>query len=328
VAGNTLRINTAAGTGAPSAVSLTPTGTANSILDTYQFTVTAGGNVGTDTITVDWSNSGQTGSFTLDASATTATVDGMTLTFASGGIFADSEVFTITSDSTGSPTDQMMSDWHWTLDSFVGQFNRDATLAGVNTTASKTSDNKVTFTPGANEGFAFSDDAFTDSGITAALGINTFFTGNDALAMEVNSIFSDTDYLAAARVDSTTGTFGVGDNRNAVDIANLKHSTRSIGQWTYDRGSDATSSVMNFSLEDYYHGMVGSVGIESASITRYTRHTEEVVEKVTQQRNNLSAVSLDEEMINLMKYQHAFTVASKLFTVADELLNVLIQAKS
>jgi flagellar hook-associated protein FlgK len=327
VAGNTLRINTAAGTGTPSAVSLTPTGTANSILDNYQFTVTSGGTIGTDTITVDWLNSGRIDSFTLDASTTTATVDGMILTFAAGGIFADNEVFTVTSDSTGDPTVRVVSEWHWTLDSFVGQFNRDATLAGVNTTASNTSDNKVTFTPGADEGFAISDDAFTGSGLTAALGINTFFTGDNALDMEVNTIFSDTDYIAAAKLDSTTGTFGVGDNRNAVDIASLKHSTRSIGQWTYNRGSDATSSVMNFSLENFYHAMVGSVGIKAASLTRHTRHIEEVVDQVSQQRDNLSAVSLDEEMINLMKHQHAYTVASKLLTVADELLNVLIQAK-
>jgi flagellar hook-associated protein 1 FlgK len=52
-----------------------------------------------------------------------------------------------------------------------------------------------------------------------------------------------------------------------------------------------------------------------------------MAEKIGEQRDNLSAVSLDEEMINMMKYQHAYTVASKLLTVADELLMTLINSK-
>ncbi|MBW1698326.1 MAG: flagellar hook-associated protein FlgK [Deltaproteobacteria bacterium] len=331
VAGNTLRINTVDdgfGKGAVAEVSLTPTGTANSILDTYKFTVTSGGLIGTDTIAVSWSNSVTSGSFTLDKTteaSVDASVDGMTLTFVKGGYFFTGDEFVITTDSDGDPTEALMSDWHWTLDSFVAQFNRDAGAAGV--TAEKTSANKVKFTPATDKGFAFSDDGFTDSGVAAALGFNTFFTGADALAMGVNSLLSDTDYIAAAQLDSSDGTFGVGDNRNAIAIANLKHSTRNIVQWTYSRGSDATSTAMSYSLEDYTHAMVGSIGIKAASMDRYSRYTEEIVDKVTRQRDNISAVSLDEEMINLMKYQHAFSVASKLLTVSDELLNLLIQSK-
>ena len=51
VAGNTLQINAAAG-GTPAPVVMTPTGTANDILDTYTFTVTTGGEIGTDEITI------------------------------------------------------------------------------------------------------------------------------------------------------------------------------------------------------------------------------------------------------------------------------------
>ena len=49
-----------------------------------------------------------------------------------------------------------------------------------------------------------------------------------------------------------------------------------------------------------------------------------MVNNITEQRNSVSAVSLDEEMIKLMKYQHAFSAASKLLKVSDEMLNMLI----
>jgi len=322
VAGNTLKINTDA-TGEDTAVSLTPTGTANSILDTYKFSVTTGGTVGTDTIVVDWANSVTTGSFTLTATTTTATVDGMTLTFAAGGRFATDDAFNITTGSTGSPTANMMSDWHWTMDSFAGRFNDLAT--GV--AASVGSSNELTFTPAAGYSFGFSDDEFTDCGLTAALGINTFFSGYDCQTIAVNSTLVDKDSIAAAKIDATDGTFGVGDNSNALDIADLKFSTRSIAEWTYERGSDAQSHETEFTLEDYYRSMISSISVKSANVNRSVTFHEAMVDRLGEQRDNLSAVSLDEEMINMMKYQHAFTVASKLLSVADELLTTLINAK-
>lgn len=323
VAGNTLKINTDV-TGEDVAVSLTPTGTANSILDTYKFDVTSGGTVGTDTITVEWSNSVTTGSFTLDAATTTATVDGMTLTFAAGGRFATDDVFTVATGSTGSPTANMMSGWHWTTDSFADQFNTQAT--GV--TASVSSERKLVFTPGADYSFGFSDDGFTDSGLMAALGINTFFSGYDAQTIGINSVLVDNNHIAAATIDAATGEFGVSDNSNALDISDLKFSTRSIAGWTYSRGSDATSKVINYTLHEYYHATVGFMSVKSAGVHRAVEFNASLVDKLTEQRDNMSAVSLDEEMINMMRYQHAYTVASKLMSVADEMLITLINSKS
>ncbi len=331
MAGNTLEVNTLA-TAAPSPATVTLAGTANSILDNYQFTVssvTGGGVVGTDTIAVDWSNSVTSGSFTLDAATTDATVDGMTITFVSGAFAAD-DVFTIETDSSGSPTEHMMPEWHWTLTSFEDEFNRQAVTAGVNIRASATTEaNKMTFdfVAGAYDGFAFSDDTVSDSGLAAALGINTFFSGNDSQSMAVNSVLDDRDLLAAASIDATTGEFGVGDNRNANSIADLKYSTRSIAEWTYERDSDAVSQVKRLNLEDYYQKMVGSIGVESANAHRSVTFNESLAEKLGEQRDNLSAVSLDEEMISMMRFQHAYTVASKLLSVADEMLMTLVNSK-
>jgi len=59
-------------------------------------------------------------------------VDGMNFKFSDGTLFTD-DVFTVTTGDTGIPlskntegypTAETLSDWHWTLDSFAGQFNR------------------------------------------------------------------------------------------------------------------------------------------------------------------------------------------------------------
>jgi len=172
--------------------------------------------------------------------------------------------------------------------------------------------------------FAFSDNAASDSGILAAAGINTFFKGYDSMTMEVNGDLNDTRLVAAATVDSATGRISYGDNTNALAMADVQYEEIKMKLWTYQRGIEAQSSTTNASLDDYYTQMIGSLGITSRLIKNSKDFADIMVNSLTEQRNSISAVSLDEEMINLIKFQHAFSAASKLLTVSDEMLNTLI----
>ena len=81
-----------------------------------------------------------------------------------------------------------------TITDLVNQIN----AAGVGLTASGTT--ALTLTPdSANYTYAFSDN---NSCILAALGINTFFQGNDASSMAVNSVIDDNAHIAAAKIDA------------------------------------------------------------------------------------------------------------------------------
>lgn len=46
------------------------------------------------------------------------------------------------------------------------------------------------------------------------------------------------------------------------------------------------------------------------------------------QQEAVSGVNLDEEMTNLIKFQHAYTAAAKLVTTAESMLEVLLGLKS
>ena len=46
------------------------------------------------------------------------------------------------------------------------------------------------------------------------------------------------------------------------------------------------------------------------------------------QQEAVSGVNLDEEMTNLIKFQHAYTAAAKLITTADSMMQVLLGLKS
>ncbi|MCA1787304.1 MAG: hypothetical protein LC657_15125, partial [Desulfobacteraceae bacterium] len=145
VAGNTLTLNTNE-SGAPDPLDFRITGRANSINDLYQFKVVSGGKVGhlpkegEESLEIFWSNSVTNGTFTIEGHDPPYTpetpvevlVDGMNFKFSDGTLFTD-DVFTVTTGDTGiplsnttqgNPSGETLSDWHWTLDSFAGQFNR------------------------------------------------------------------------------------------------------------------------------------------------------------------------------------------------------------
>jgi len=201
---------------------------------------------------------------------------------------------------------------------------RDSIAAIANISASITTDGELKIDASGGYKFAFSDD---DSNVLAALGINTFFTGSSAVDMGINNkIRANKNFIAAAQVNRDRS-FGKGDNRNAIAVADLQYASMDIPQWTMDRIQGDSEGSLNATIEDYYHSLTGSMGSTSSGISRGLDINNEMVKRLSDVRNSISAVSIDEEMTNLIKYQHAYSAAAKLITIADGMLNTLMNMK-
>lgn len=206
-----------------------------------------------------------------------------------------------------------------TLGDLVAVFN--ANVSGV--TASEVNGH-IVFTPAAGYQFAFGGD---DSGLAAALGVNTFFSGSGIADIGIDPQMYDTDNICAARVDTVTGDVASGDNTNALLLAECGEISVDIELWNFNRGGTNTSSVITTTTDSYYQNVVSALGIVSASVDRNLETSETLMSELQVRRDSISAVSLDEEMISLVKYQNAYGAASKLFKVADEMLDTLIQMR-
>ncbi|MGI6605555.1 MAG: flagellar basal body rod C-terminal domain-containing protein [Peptococcia bacterium] len=49
-----------------------------------------------------------------------------------------------------------------------------------------------------------------------------------------------------------------------------------------------------------------------------------IIEQLNNRRDAISGVSLDEEMTNMIRYQHAYTAAARVINVMDEMMDVLV----
>ncbi len=137
----------------------------------------------------------------------------------------------------------------------------------------------------------------------ASTGLNTFFHGGDAGSIEVNNDLNEDLRLLAA---SKTGKEG--DNQGALAIAELQDTD------VIDSGSHG----------DYYRSVISRLGIEGAKIRQFTEVNQKLLQEFTNIKEQTSGVSLDEESINLIRYQQAFQGAARLITTLDQLISIVL----
>lgn len=149
---------------------------------------------------------------------------------------------------------------------------------------------------------SFNEDS---SGVLAALGINTFFVGDNATNIAVHErVRAEPTRVAAGRNGQP------GDGTNAAAISMLANT--------------GLASLSGMSLLEYQQRTTADLAVWSAAAHDKAIANEVVHESVTAQRESLSGVSLDEEAVNLMRYQRAFQGAARFITVINELLETLL----
>ncbi|MBI1827730.1 MAG: flagellar hook-associated protein FlgK [Planctomycetes bacterium] len=191
-----------------------------------------------------------------------------------------------------------------TLQSLADAINTNVT----NVKASITSDNKLSLV--ADDGFSFTfgtdgQDARPDtSGVLAALGINTFFTGTNASNIDVApELQAHHELLAAAT------TFVSGDGTNAASISNL---------------SQTVSTRLGGSIDAYAASMANDVAVSAAAANANADASSTVLNSLQAQKESISGVNLDEEAISLLKFQRSYQGAARYVTAVQDSLTELM----
>jgi len=100
-----------------------------------------------------------------------------------------------------------------------------------------------------------------------------------------------------------------GDGSVALTIAGLKNQALMAGGATV---GEAWSSLL------------GEVGSDTQSAKSNMTSAESRYNQLLTQQQSIAGVSLDEELANMVQYQHAYDAAARMMTTADAMLDTII----
>ena len=132
-------------------------------------------------------------------------------------------------------------------------------------------------------------------------------TGRAASSMAV--AITDTSDIAAANSGGN-----VGDNRNILSLIALRE-TNNL--------KDGTKSVY-----DIYNSAVSQVAVDTRSARANADTEVSLLQSVTDRRDGLIGVNLEEEAANLIRYQQAYQAAAQIISTANDVFDTLLRATS
>jgi len=138
------------------------------------------------------------------------------------------------------------------------------------------------------------------------LALYTYTAGNEAASLAINPAIGTNASLVV--VAATAG--APGDTSIAAKIADLR-----------------TSSIFGTGAQtpaDAYASLIGQIGSDSKQASEMSGNQDLVLQQLSNRRESISGVSLDEEATDVMRFQHAYDASAKVISVINEMLDTLI----
>lgn len=163
------------------------------------------------------------------------------------------------------------------------------------------------------------NDEIIRSNITTLLNNNSQYEGKDVRYVKgkyllVDKMTAGQVTLAADMEDlnkfaASKNQGDPGDGSNILEIANVRHDVS-----LYDWGS----------ADDFVKSLVSNLGVDTQEAERVRDNQYLLVQQVETNRQSISGVSLDEEMSNMVKFQHAYNANARMINVIDEMLDLVV----
>ena len=133
---------------------------------------------------------------------------------------------------------------------------------------------------------------------------------NPAAYVQVNKVLKNDVMGVAAAYAGTDGMVNAGDGNAAVAIAAIRNTPIMIGRQR--------------TLDDYFADSVTNVGLKGEQAQTNLASQNALMGDLRNLRDSISGVNIDEELADIMKFQHGYNAAAKYVTVVDEMLDTII----
>ena len=139
-------------------------------------------------------------------------------------------------------------------------------------------------------------------GVSPYYNPSAYIAVNDAIKNDVQSV--------AAGYLSPSGDVFAGDGRAAVEIAAIRNTSVMVG------------SMRTF--DDFFADSVTNVGLKGEQAETNHLSQAAIMDDLRNMRESISGVNIDEELAEIMKFQHGYNAAAKFITVWDNLIDTII----
>ena len=160
-----------------------------------------------------------------------------------------------------------------------------------------------------NASETFDVDAFADtdtSGVLAAVGINTFFSGSSALNIAVCSDIAATPGRVASALSAD-----MTDNANALRMEGLR--------------DKALTSLNSMTPGEFYRQMVTDIGQQLFVKQARKANIESMVQNLADQQGEISGVNINDEAAKMLIFEQMFKGMSKYLSTVQSLLSSLME---
>ncbi len=133
---------------------------------------------------------------------------------------------------------------------------------------------------------------------------------NPAGWVKVNSrIKADPNVIASGFKDNRSET-NIGDGRAALAIAGLRNNNVMIGKHN--------------SFDDYFASTTAEIALKGEQAGNSVEAHELIMNDLITMQQSVSGVNMDEEMSEMIKFQHGYNAAAKFIAQMDEMLDTII----
>lgn len=160
------------------------------------------------------------------------------------------------------------------------------------------------------------DDNQVNSNFAGAIGISRFFDGKDATDIKLNADLSS-DALKINPYQAPAD----GDNTIANAMLQLQYDEVSF----YKR--DGSEFGSKETLSSFYKMLVTDVASDTSSASMTRDSKEAINSTIKVEFDNISKVSLDEELSNLLRFQTSYQANAKVVTTIDRMIDTLLGLK-
>lgn len=152
--------------------------------------------------------------------------------------------------------------------------------------------------------------------------------------MEIKTRTHDFEFDSASQNDKD----GETDGARALAVAQIRDKLMVIqnitstttrkdlmdGLLTDDNKMNIESNTSGMKLDNYFKDVIDKLGIQGQEAKRMVKNQDSLLASFKETRDSISGVSIDEEMANLIQFQHAYQANAKIISTVDELLDVVV----